>query len=430
MDKFKIDNLALQKRKENAISTGQGNLLPIYISKAKGAELWDVEGRRYIDFAAGIAVVNTGHGHPKVLSAIKEQLDRFSHTCVMINPYMAAVELAEKLNEIVPIKKAKTVLTTTGSDAVENAIKIAKYKTQRPGIISFYGAFHGRTYMCMGLTGKVIPYKLNFGLGPNGIYHIPFPIAYHGVEVKDCLKALDNLFKHEVQADQIAAIIIEVVQGEGGFYIVPDAFLKELRAICDHHGILLIVDEIQSGFARTGKMFALDHYDVEPDLVTLAKGLGGGVPISAVVGKAEIMDSLKLGALGGTYVGSPLGCAAALAVIDVIEKEGLCEKANHLGKITCDYLKTLQEKIPKTIGHVRNLGAMIAIEFVKDGDANKPDADLTKAIVKKASENGLIILPCGVRGNAIRILFPLTISEEILKEGLQLLSKTILEVVN
>lgn len=430
MDKTNADNFSLQKRKENAISTGQGNLLPIYIARAKNAELWDVEGKRYIDFAAGIAVVNTGHSHPQVISAIREQLDNFSHTCVMINPYIAAVELAEKLNEIAPIKKAKTVLTTTGSDAVENAVKIAKYKTQRPGIISFYGAFHGRTYMCMHLTGKVIPYKLNFGAGPNGIYHIPYPIAYHGVEVKDSLKALDNLFKHQVQPDQVAAIIIEVVQGEGGFYIVPDVFLKELRAVCDQHGILLIVDEIQSGFARTGKMFAINHYDVEPDLITLAKGLGGGVPISAVVGKAEIMDSLKLGALGGTYVGSPIGCAAALAVIDVIEKEGLCEKANHLGNIARDHLDALQKKIPKTIGQVRNLGAMVAVELVKDGDASKPDADLTRAIVKKASENGLIILPCGVRGNVIRILFPLTIPQDILQEGLNLLSKTILQMVD
>jgi len=416
-------NSDLQQRKEKAIARGQGNLAPIYVARAKNAEVWDVEGNRYIDFAAGIAVVNTGHCHPKVTAAVTDQLQRFSHTCVMVSPYDSAVELAERLNELVPISNAKSIFVTTGAEAVENAVKIARAHTGRPGVIAFHGGFHGRTNMCMGLTGKVVPYKAGFGPFPNDIYHVPFPIDYHGVSVEDSLQALETLLKTSVEAERIAAMIIEPVQGEGGFYPVPKGFLAQLREICDSYGILLICDEIQTGFARTGKMFAAEHHGIEPDLMTLAKGMAGGFPVAAVVGKAEIMDSPNPGGLGGTYGGSPLGCAAGLAVLDVIEEEGLVQRAAVIGEKMVFHLNELKQHYVEQVGHIRYAGAMVAMELIQDGDADKPNPELAKVLVSKAAEKGLILLSCGIRGNVIRMLAPLTISDELIDTGMGILAE-------
>ncbi len=421
-------NSELQQRKERAMARGQGNLAPIYVERAKNAEIWDVEGNSYIDFAAGIAVVNTGHCHPKVTAAVIAQLERFSHTCVMVSPYDSAVELAERLNDLVPIDHAKSIFVSTGAEAVENAVKIARAYTGRPGVIAFHGGFHGRTNMCMGLTGKVVPYKAGFGPFPNDIYHVPFPIEYHGITIEDSLQALETLLKTGVEAERVAAIIIEPVQGEGGFYPVPEGFLAQLREVCDRYGILLICDEIQTGFARTGKMFATEHHGIEPDLMTLAKGMAGGFPIAAVVGKSEIMDAPSPGGLGGTYGGSPLGCAAALAVLDVIEEEKLVQRAESIGERMVSHLGELQQTYSNQIGQIRYRGAMVAVELIQQGDASKPDAELTKALVAKAAQKGLILLSCGIRGNVIRMLTPLTISDELIDKGMGIFSSCLSEL--
>ncbi|MEH6473529.1 MAG: 4-aminobutyrate--2-oxoglutarate transaminase [Halopseudomonas sp.] len=420
-----MNNASMQQRKDAAFARGQGTLTHAYIEKASNAELWDIEGNRYIDLGSGIAVVNTGHNHPKVQAAVQAQLEKFSHTCVMVTPYVSAVELAEKLNAAAPgDTPKKTIFVTTGAEAVENCVKIARAHTGRAGVIAFNGGFHGRTNMTMGLTGKVAPYKAGFGPFPGEIYHAPFPNAYHGVTVEQSLAALNNLFTCDIEPARVAAIIIEPVQGEGGFYQAPAEFMQALRALCDQHGIVLIADEIQTGFGRTGKMFASEHAGIEPDLMTMAKGIAGGFPIAAVVGKAEIMDAPMPGGLGGTYGGSPLGCVAALAVLDVIEEEQLCQRATEVGASIVESLKTLQNKYPHKIGNVRNLGAMIAMELVNEGDVNRPDAVLTKAIVTEAARNGLILLSCGIRGNVIRFLPALTITDALIEESMQLLDKT------
>lgn len=423
------ENQSLQARKQQAMARGQGNMAPVYVERALNSELWDADGKRYIDFSAGIAVVNTGHAHPKVNAAAIKQIEDFSHTCVMVSPYEEAVELAERLNDLAPIDNAKSMFVTTGAEAVENAVKIARAYTKRTAVIAFNGSFHGRTNMCMGLTGKVAPYKADFGPFPNEIYHAPFPIEYHGISVEDSLNALKTLFKVAVDPSRVAAIIIEPVQGEGGFYAVPDGFLAKLRELCDAYGMLLICDEIQTGFARTGKMFATEHHGIEPDLMTMAKGLAGGFPLAAVAGKAEIMDAPQPGGLGGTYGGSPVGCAAALAVLEVIEEEQLCQQATAIGETVMTHLAELQTQFPQRIGNIRNQGAMIAMELVHNGDVDQPDADLPKALVAKASEKGLILLSCGIRGNVIRILTPLTIQQDILAEGLDILADVMQEVL-
>jgi len=406
--------------RKTAVPQGVGNITNIVCDRAENSEIWDVDGRRYIDFAAGIAVVNTGHSHPKVKAAVMAQLEKFSHTCFHVAQYPGYVELADRLNHLAPGgSPKKTMLVSTGAEAVENAIKIARAHTGRSGIISFTGAFHGRTMMGMALTGKVTPYKAGFGPFPPEVFHAQFPNPYHGVSVAESLAALESLFKVDVDPSRVAAIILEPVQGEGGFNIAPAAFIQELRKLCDAHGILLIIDEIQTGFARTGKMFASEYAGVEADLMTMAKGIAGGFPLSAVTGKAEIMDAANVGGLGGTYGGNPLGCAAALAVLEVIEEERLCDRALEIGAIFVERLKASSGK--EHIGNIRNLGAMIAIELVKEGDADQPDADLAKALVAAASEQGLILLSCGTRGNVIRFLPPLTISNELIHEGLDIL---------
>jgi 4-aminobutyrate aminotransferase/(S)-3-amino-2-methylpropionate transaminase len=402
--------------------------LPLFVARAENAELWDVEGRRYIDFAGGIAVLNTGHVHPRVKAAVAAQLEAFSHTCFMVTPYAVAVELAEKLNRLMPGAGAKkSIFVTTGAEAVENSIKIARAHTGRSAVIAFGGGFHGRTFMAMALTGKVAPYKAGFGPMPGDVYHAPFPIPYHGVDVEHSLEALERIFKYDVEPSRVAAIIVEPVQGEGGFYVAPPEFLQVLRRLCDQHGIVLVIDEIQSGFARTGRMFAIEHAGIEPDLMTLAKSLAGGFPLAAVVGKASIMDAPGPGGLGGTYAGSPIACAAGLAVLEVIEAENLCARATAIGASMTTALRALQKEI-RAIGEVRGLGAMIAMELVRNGDDHSPDADLTKALVKRAAEKGLVILSCGLYGNVIRFLVPLTASDEIIREGLEIVAESLREL--
>jgi len=414
-----MNNNQLQARKAEVIARGQGNMYPVYVERALNAEVWDVEGKRYIDFGTGIAVCNTGHSHSRVVVAVKEQLDKFSHTCVMVNPYQVAVELAEKLTQAAPGDSAKkAIFVSTGAEAVENCVKIARAHTGRRGVIAFNGGFHGRTNLTMGLTGKITPYKNLFGPFPGDIFHAPYPIDCHGISVEDSLTALNNLFKVDIAPSDVAAIIVEPVQGEGGFYQAPAEFLQALRALCDEHGIVLIADEIQTGFGRTGKMFSTEYAGIEADLMTMAKGIAGGFPIAAVVGKADIMDAPLPGGLGGTYGGSPVACAAALAVLDVIAEENLIQRASEIGQLFNHRLSKLQANYPKLIGEVRNQGAMIAIELVKDGDFNQANTELTQAIIGKAAEHGLILLACGFHGNVIRFLPALTMSDEIANEGL------------
>ena len=418
-----MNNKQLQQRKMAAFARGQANLHNIYIERADNAELWDVEGRRYIDFGAGIAVVNTGHSHPKIRAAVAEQLAQFSHTCVMVTPYENAIAFAEKLNQAVPISsECRTIFVTTGAEAVENSIKIARAHTGRRGVIAFNGGFHGRTHLTMGLTGKITPYKQSFGPMPGEIYHAPFPVDYHGISVETALAGLDTLFKVEIDPQDVAAIIIEPVQGEGGFYQAPDAFLRALRQRCDQHGIVFIADEIQTGFGRTGKLFCIEHSGVEPDLVTQAKGIAGGFPLAAVTGKAEIMDAPNPGGLGGTYGGSPLGCAAGLAVMEVMAEEQLAERANLIGERFMTHLRELQQQHPESIGQIRNCGAMIAMELVSAADPKQPDAERTRALVTAAAEKGLILLACGYYNNVIRFLPALTIPMELIDEGMKIVA--------
>jgi 4-aminobutyrate aminotransferase/(S)-3-amino-2-methylpropionate transaminase len=414
-----MSNSSLQQRKTAAIARGQGNTYQTYVDHAKGSEIWDVEGNRYIDFGAGIAVCNTGHSHPKVIQAATEQMQKFSHTCVMVNPYEVAVELAEKLTALAPGNSPKkAIFVTTGAEAVENCVKIARAYTGRRGVIAFNGGYHGRTNLTMGLTGKITPYKNLFGPFPAEIYHVPYPMVVHGVTTGDSLKALENIFQVDIAPTDVAAIIIEPVQGEGGFYAAPKELMQALRALCDEHGIVLIADEIQTGFGRTGKMFCCEHSGVEPDLITMAKGIAGGFPLAAVVGKTDIMDVSLPGGLGGTYGGSPIGCAAGLAVLDVIEEENLIARSNEVGAIFNKRLSTLQSNYPQLIGDVRNLGSMIAIELVKNGDCDQPNPELTQAIIANAAQHGLVLLACGFYGNVIRFLPALTISDDIVNEGI------------
>lgn len=419
----KTTNAALHARREKAIPTGVANITQVYAERAANAEVWDVEGRRYLDFASGIAVVNTGHSHPKIKAAVEAQIAKFSHTCFHVAPYSLYVELAERLNALVPGKTPKkTMFASTGAEAVENAVKIARAYTGRSGIIAFGGGFHGRTMMAMALTGKVVPYKAGFGPFPSEVFHAQFPNELLGFSVQDSLADLRTHFTQDIEPSRVAAIIIEPVQGEGGFNIAPSALMQGLRALCDEYGILLIADEVQTGFARTGRMFASEYSGVEPDIMTMAKGIAGGYPISAVTGKADIMDAAKPGGLGGTYGGSPVGCAAALAAIEVIEDENLCERSIEIGERTTKRLKKMACRNGLGVfGEVRNLGAMIAIELVEDGDMAKPNAVLAKQMVAKAAEKGLLLLSCGTRGNVIRILTPLTIPFDQLEEGLDVL---------
>lgn len=413
-------NADLAARRAAAVARGIGHATTLYAGRAENAELWDADGNRFIDFAGGIAVLNTGHRHPKVQTAALKQMDAFTHTAFQVVPYESYIALAEKINALAPIDgPAKCAFFTTGSEAVENAVKIARCHTKRDGVIAFTGGFHGRTALTSALTGKVLPYKKDLGPQQPGIYHLPFPVAAHGIDTDDTLKMLDYLFKADIAPDAVAAIIIEPVQGEGGFLITPPELMRALRKKCDEHGILLIADEVQTGFGRTGKLFAMENYDVKPDLMTMAKSLAGGYPLSGVVGRAEVMDAPIVGGLGGTYGGNPVACAAALAVLEVIEEEKLLDAANRQGaklKARLEALAGRNTIVPITA--IRGLGAMIAFDIVTERGSFTPDAATTKAVTTKAQANGLILLSCGVYANTIRLLAPLTASDDILDEGL------------
>ncbi len=414
----------VKARQAKAVPAGVSSK-SIYVAKAENAELWDIDGRRFIDFAAGIAVVNTGHRHPRVVEAVARQLEAFAHTCFHVAPYESYVRLAERMNAIAPGDfPKKTLFLNSGAEAVENAIKIARIATKRSAVVAFTGGFHGRTLLAMGLTGKVMPYKRGFGPFPAEIYHATFPMPYRGITTEQALADLDQLFHADVDPKSVAAIIVEPVQGEGGFNVAPAEFLQALRRICDEHGIVMIADEVQGGMARTGRMFSIEHSGVVPDLITTAKGLGGGFPISAVTGRASIMDAAHPGGLGGTYGGNPISIAAAHAVLDVIEAEGLCARAATLGARMRARLEALATQLP-CIGNVRGLGMMVAIELVKDPKTREPDAALTAAILAQAEQRGLILLSCGVDANVVRLLAPLTIPEAVLDEGLQILGESI-----
>ncbi len=414
-------NAELMARRHRAIPRGVGNIHDIFIARAENAEIWDVEGRRYIDFAGGIAVLNTGHRHPEVAAAVSEQLAAYTHTCFQVVAYEPYVELAERLNAMAPGDAAKkTLLLTTGAEAVENAVKIARSHTGRGAVIAFGGGYHGRTLLTMGLTGKVHPYKKGFGPFPGEVFHAKYPNALHGVSIDDAIASVESLFKHDVEADRVAAIIVEPVQGEGGFYVAPPEFLRRLRALCDQHGILLIADEVQTGAGRTGTWFAVEHSGVVPDLITLAKSLAGGFPLSAVVGRADIMDTPHVGGLGGTYAGHPLACAAALAVLDVFDKENLLARSRAVGARMFERLTTLAES-HRCIGDVRGLGAMIAIELFVDGDRTRPYAAAVAFLLAEAARRGLILISCGTHGNVLRLLVPLTVPDALLDEGLDII---------
>lgn len=410
----------LHARRAAAVPRGVFNVTGVYAKEALNAEIWSEDGRRYIDFATGIGVLNVGHRHPRVIEAVRAQLDQFTHTCFHVTPYESYVRLAERLNAVAPIAgPAKTMFVTTGAEAVENAVKVARAFSNRAAVVSFSGAFHGRTLLAMSLTGKTAPYKKGFGPFPADIYNVPFPNSYYGVTPQMSLQALRDLFKHVVDPARVAAIIIEPVQGEGGINVAPFDFLRQLRSLCDEFGILLIVDEVQAGFARTGRLFALEHSGVKADIVTMAKGLGGGFPLSAVTGRADIMEAAGVGGLGGTYGGNPIACAAAHAVLDIIEDEGLCARAEQIGTIIRDHLNRLSgTEGARYFGDVRGLGAMCAVEFVTDKESKQPAAEFTGALVKAAIDKGLIILPCGTNSNVIRFLAPLTASDAIINEGM------------
>ncbi|WP_455864663.1 4-aminobutyrate--2-oxoglutarate transaminase [Pantoea agglomerans] len=412
-------NSEVQQRRLAATPRGVGVMCDFYAVRAENATLWDHQGREYTDFTAGIAVLNTGHRHPKVVEAVRNQLDCFTHTAFQVIPYENYLLLAERLNQRVPIAgPAKTTFFSSGAEAVENAVKIARAATGRPGVIAFTGAFHGRTMMTMGLTGKVVPYKTGFGPFPGSVFHARYPNALHGHSIDDAMESLESLFRCDISPQQVAAIIFEPIQGEGGFNIAPAEFVSKLRALCDQHGILLIADEIQTGFARTGKLFASEYYpDAKPDLITMAKSLGGGLPISAVSGRAEVMDAPLPGGLGGTYAGNPLAIASSLAVLEVIDEEALCDRALRLG---AELVETLNGCGNPALVEVRARGSMVAAEF-NDPATGKPSAEIAKNIQQKALEHGLILLTCGVHGNVIRFLYPLTIPDAQFKQALTLL---------
>ena len=424
-------NAELLARRQAAVPRGVNTAHPVFAARALNAEIWDVEGKRYIDFVGGIGVQNTGHRHPKVVKAIEAALQNTIHTAFQVNAYESYIGLAEKLNALAPIEgPAKTIFFTTGAEAVENAVKIARYATKRSAVISFSGAFHGRTLFTMAMTGKVVPYKAGFGDMPSGVYRLPFPVESHGHTAEHSLAALEMLFKTDLEPTRVAAIIIEPVQGEGGFYAAPFEFLKSLRAICDKHGILLIADEIQSGFARTGKLFAIEHSGVKPDLITTAKSLAGGMPLSGVIGRAAIMDAPEAGGLGGTYAGNPIACSAGLAVVDVIKEERILEKSVVLGEKLKARLKqmSMRNDLPP-MDDIRGIGAMIAFDLVKVRGSQEPDGERTKKLMSEALKRGLILLTCGLYGNGVRVLVPITVEDEILEEGLSILEESLKAVV-
>ena len=418
MDK---SNASLLQRRADAVARGVSQIHPIVAERAQGCTVVDVEGREYLDFSGGIAVLNTGHLHPKVVDAVQAQLGKLTHTCFQVLAYEPYIALCERINALVPgdfIKKS--LLVTTGAEAVENAVKIARAATGRAGVIAFTGGYHGRTMMTLSMTGKKVPYAAGMVLMPGGVYRARFPCALHGVSVDDALASIEQVFKNDAEPRDIAAIVIEPVQGEGGFHPCPPRFMQQLRALCDRHGILLIADEVQTGAGRTGSFFAMEQMGVAADLTTFAKSIAGGFPLAGVCGRAEVMDAIAPGGLGGTYAGNPLACAAALAVLEVFEEERLLERARVIGERLQTGLQALQARHGQIV-EVRGLGAMQAIELGEQGDPRVPATALTARLVARARDRGLILLSCGAYGNILRILVPLTVSDAQLDRGLAIL---------
>jgi 4-aminobutyrate aminotransferase/(S)-3-amino-2-methylpropionate transaminase len=406
------------ERKERVVAAPLSILMPVVIQEGRGATLTDVDGNTFIDFTGGVGCLNVGHSHPKVVAAAQEQLERFAHTDFTIVPYEVYVELAERLSALVPIAgETRAAFFNAGTEAVENAVKFARSYTKRPAVIAFEGAFHGRTLLSMTMTSKTHPYKAGLGPFAPEVYRLPYAQDYRGPSAREALAALERALVTTVAAENVAAIVIEPVQGEGGFQVAPREFLRGVRRICDEHGIVLVVDEVQTGFGRTGKMFAIEHYGIEPDLVTLAKSIAAGLPLSAVVGRAEIMDAPPDSAIGGTYVGNPVAQAAAVAVLDVFEEEGLVERASVIGETMRSRMEGWRDRF-EAIGDVRGLGAMLAIELVRDRDSKEPTPDLATAVCEEAARNGLLLLKSGIYSNCIRVLTPLVITDAELDEAL------------
>ncbi len=425
---------ALMERRHNAVTSGVGIATPMFASEAKGALLTDVDGNTFIDFGGGIGVLNVGHTDSRVVEAVREQAERLTHTCFYVTEYEPYIELAEKLNALVPGDfEKRSFFVNSGAEAVENAVKIARSYTGRPAVIAFENAFHGRTMLGMTLTGKTDPYKKGFGPFVPEVYRVPAPYAYRCPSGKDCsggcrgncLDAIDQAFRTTVHPESVAAIIIEPVLGEGGFLPVPDFYLRRLREICDEHGIVLIIDEVQTGFGRTGKMFAIEHSGVEPDIVTTAKSIAGGLPLAGVTGRAEIMDSVHVGGLGTTYGGNPLAVAAALAVLETFEEEDLLGRAVALGERVQGAMRDIQSRHPDLVGDVRGIGPMAAMEFVEDAEGRVPDKVRSGKAINAALQEGLLLLSAGQHGNVIRTLMPLNIDEGELEEGLTILGRAV-----
>lgn len=425
MNSALTENQRLLALREQHVPRGIATAHPIVAARAQGAELWDVDNKRYLDFVGGIGVLNVGHNHPAVVEAVRQQVGKVSHVSFQVAAYETYIDVAVRLNALIGgDEHYKSVLFTSGAEAVENAIKIARGYTQRPAVISFRGGFHGRTLLGVTLTGMSQPYKQNFGPFPAEIYHAIYPNAYRGISSDDALAQLHELFASDVAPDRVAAILIEPVQGDGGFLAAPVEFLQALRALCTQHGIVLIADEIQAGFGRTGKMFGFQHAGIKPDLVTVAKSLAGGMPLSGVVGRAEMMDAPTPGGLGGTYGGNAVACAAALAVLDLFEHEDLLAQGEQRALQLREGLLELQQRYPR-IGDVRGLGFMLAIEMVKDDAAHSADADLAQRVIDAARQAGLLVIKCGLYRNVVRFLAPLVTSTEQVAEALQMLDKAL-----
>lgn len=423
------NNETLLELRNKHVPRGVATSHPIMVASAQGARLWDVDGKEYIDFAGGYGALNVGHNHPRIVQAVKDQLDHLTHTCFQVAMYEPYVRLAERLNAIAPGDfPRKTIFFTTGAEAVENAIKIARGYTGRPAIITFKNSFHGRTLLGMTLSGKAKPFKQNFGPYAPEVYYTSFPNLYRGCSTQQAINELNELFEEQIPADQVAAIIIEPVQGEGGFIPAPPDFLQELRRLTSQHGILLIADEIQSGFARTGKMFAIEHSGVTPDLITVAKSLAAGFPLSSVVGRAEVMDAPAPGGLGGTYAGNPLACVAGLETLNVIEDENLLERADRLGQRLRESFQGWQLRWPQ-IGEVRGLSAMLAMEFVTDPQTKEPDPEIVHQILDQALEKGLLLVKAGLYNNVVRVLVPIVIEDALLEKALAILGEVLENVL-
>ncbi len=423
-----MSNKSLNELKDRYVAAGAASPNPRFADHALNAEVWDADGNRMIDFAGGIGVLNIGHRHPKVVEAVKAQLDKLMHTCQTVMPYEGYVKVAEQLSNITPVRgHAKVMLANSGAEALENAVKIARSATGRNNVICFDGGYHGRTFMTMAMNGKVNPYQGDFGPMPGLVFRAPFPVPYHGMTEEQAIRGLEMTLKTDSNPKDTAAIFIEPILGEGGFYAASPSFLKKIREICDEHGILMVVDEVQSGFGRTDKMFAIEHSGVEPDMMTMAKSMADGMPISAVVGTDKLMDSSGPNSLGGTYTGSPVSCAAVLAVIDVFKEEDILGKSQSLGDKLAARFAQWEQKFPH-VDNGRNVGAMAAFELVETKESREPRPDLAAALLKKTKEKGLILLSCGMHGNSIRFLMPVTIEDEVLEEGLAIVESALAEL--